>query len=375
MQKEWMVATHNDIAREVGVSQGTVSKVLGNKSDTISISAKTRKAVIDAAKRMGYNRDKVASGLIQLAEDSIAVLVEHIANPLTGVLLNAMEEQLAQTEYQFLFASSNGKSGHLLRMVQSLARRYTTGFMLAPFHDADSIRSVHKYLKKRGIPFVQANSPGEKGVPSVGTDYLAAFKQLTEHLIRLGHTRIALYGAAPEDPSIERRIRGYHAALLEAGLEAAPAHVACVERPDYFRLEAKERLLNEWLASSTPPTAIMTLKDNAALQFMHLLQRRGLRIPDDMAVTGFDDYRQYHPNVLPESYWQLTTVRQNLPEIGRMAVLRLIDGIESENRKTLPMEIIVPATVVIRGSCGAKAAMEEPFDSPAGLIGSCYFDL
>jgi DNA-binding LacI/PurR family transcriptional regulator len=276
--------------------------------------------------------------------------------------MNWIEQELVNTRYQFVFASSNGRAEQSVRTIEMLTRRFTTGFVLMPFYESNTSQAVHDYLKVRGIPFVQVNYfnlPGRNDAPLISTNNFAAFKQLTEHLIALGHQRIALAYTSPDYSCMEARLRGYYAALEQAGLTPDRRLIIEIPREQYFNLRLKEETLNYWLRIRKPPTAIMSFKDDSALQFMELLRRRGLRTPEDMAVTGFDDYRQFIHHFCPEIYFKLTTVRQNLPEIGRQAVRRLIDEIESPNPRTLPLEIEVPAQLVIRGSCGGTPTQEE----------------
>ncbi len=360
--KQGKGVTHQDIARSVGVSQATVSKVLNNRSNSIGISQKTRQAVIEAAKELGYNKDKIASSLIQLVENSIGILLEHIANPFCSVIMNGIEDELSGSEYQFLFASSNGIPERSLKCIQSMTRRFTSGFILMPFYESNTSHSVHRYLKDRGIPFVRTNYhnlPNQYSAPLISSDNYEVFRKLTTHLISQGHERIAVVYTSPEYSSIDDRLRGYRDAMKEAGLRVAPSDLVELPRLEYFAMEPKQRLLDSWKRRKKPPTAIMTLKDDAAIQFILLLEQMGMSVPDDMAVTGFDDYVHYLPKFYHETYQGLTTVRQNLPEIGRQAVKRLVTEIESGSPRDLPMEVIVPSQLMIRGSCGAGVVNAE----------------
>ena len=359
------MVTHKDIAREVGVSQATVSKVLSNKSNKISLSQKTRMAVIEAAKKLGYNRNKVASGLIQLVEQSIAILMEHVSNPFNSVIMRGIERELVGTDYQFMFTSSNGIAEQSLGAIESLTRRYTTGFILMPFFESNTSQAVHTYLKNRGIPFVQTNFyslPNTNDAPLVCTNNHEIFKKLTSHLISLGHERIALVYTAPNYSCMNDRIKGYEEALQEAGIPVRKSLKIHIPREKYLDVDIKRSLIDRWLKAKNKPTAVMTFKDDAAIQFIHLFKQHGLKVPDDMAVTGFDDYRHYIPNLIPETQLQLTTVRQNLPEIGRQAVHRLYAEIEAKGSKVPgPLEVIVPAKIIIRGSCGAPIPKESTY--------------
>lgn len=357
------MVTHKDIAKAVGVSQATVSKVLSNRANNISISPRTRQAVIEAARKLGYNKDKVAAGLVQLAEKSIGILLEHIANPFLGVIMNGIEQELSGSEYHFLFASSNGVAQQSLEVIQMLTRRYTTGFILMPFYESNTSQQVHQYLKVRGIPFVQTsyhNLPGKLDAPLVATNNFEVFKKLTQHLIALGHARIAIVHTSPDFSSMHQRLAGYHAAMNEAGLRSDGTLEVMIPRRDYLDARIKEDLLARWLKRRQPPTAIMTFKDDCALQFIHLLKQRGMKVPDDMAVTGFDDHRHFMQTFTPEVFFRLTTVRQNLDEIGRAAARRLVKEIEGAPADERPMRIEVPAKIIVRGSCGGIPMDEDP---------------
>ena len=190
---------------------------------------------------------------------------------------------------------------------------------------------------------------------------------MTEHLIRLGHRRIALLYTSPEYSSVNARMRGYKAALSAAGLGSDEDLLAELPRKDYFDETCVHGVLDRWLALDQPPSAIMTVKDDCALQVIRQLRRRGMAVPDDMAVTGYDDYRHFLPHLRSDEYRQLTTVRQNLPEIGRQAVLRVIAEIEGD--KDAPLQVVVPAKIVRRGSCGVRQP-EDDADESLAVLGS-----
>lgn len=371
------MVTHRDIAQEVGVSQATVSKVLSAKSGSISISVKTRQAVIDAAQRLGYNREKVASGLIQLAEKSIAVVVEHISQPFCSVLMNGVEQALLESPYKFFFVSTSGKPDQSMEAIKSLCLRYTTGFVLLPFHLSTASRQIRSYLQQCGVPFVQTcyyNYPGPNTAPIVTTNNYQVFSELTQHLIQLGHKRIALVYSCPEYSCTQERICGYTDTMQQAGLEVDPDLLVNIDREDYFDVQLKKELLQRWLKSPARPTAIMTLKDDCALQFMMLLENLGLEVPDDMAVTGFDDYWHFIPNLITGKYHDLTTVRQNLPEIGRQAVNLLLQLLNSEGAdwsKEKPPQVVVPAELVVRGSCGSQPTEPPVWEDQLRVIDCC----
>ena len=367
------MATHKDIAREVGVSQATVSKVLNNRANSIGISAKTRQAVIEAAKRLGYNRDKVASSFVALVDKTIVVLMEHVSNPYAGVIMRGIEQELSLTDFQYLFASSNGDADRSMHTIESLTRRYPSGFILMPFYETDTSSLVHSYLAERSIPFVQTgyhNLPGLLDAPLVTSNNRVMFRELTQHLIMLGHKRIAFVYTSPNYSSMAERRAGFEEAMKEAGLKIRKADLIELPRSEYFSVERKQSLLDRWMGSKSRPTAIMTVKDDCAMQFIRLIESVGLSVPGDMAVTGCDDYYHFIPKYYPEVYFRLTTIRQNLPEIGGTAVrelIRLIDHPEDVGKG--PMTLDVPAKLVIRGSCGSREHTEPFSDGSLHLKG------
>lgn len=364
--------THQDIARHVGVSQATVSKVLSNRENSIGISPKTRKAVIEAAVELGYNKDKVASSMVHLVERSVAILCEHIANPFASVMMRGMEDELSETKYQYLFASSNGHPARSMALIQSLTRRFTTGFILNPFYESNTSQAVHNFLLKRGVPFVQTGYHSleeENKAPLITTNNREIFKELTQHLIKVGHRRIAFLYTTPHYSSIAARLRGFREAMEEAAIDVDEGLIVDLPRHLYFDVEEKRRLLSEWFVGKNRPTAIMTVKDDCAMQLIRLIESTGLRVPDDIAVTGCDDYYHFIPKYYPDTYFRLTTVRQNLPEIGKGAVRTLLELIELDNPPIKCGEVIIPARIIIRGSCGSEERTEPFTDQSLQLRG------
>jgi DNA-binding LacI/PurR family transcriptional regulator len=214
-----------------------------------------------------------------------------------------------------------------------------------------------EYVAEAGLPAMMLLS--RQTIPGVGyvdADNVGGIKKVVAHLAALGHRRIAYAGATDSQDFLDR-LEGYRQGLEEAGIAWDPALTAVGEEmsQNWYRTndtQDYEAALDRWLALTQPPTAIVLTTDGWAEWMIGALQRRGLRVPDDMAVTGFDNLTPIrHPEI------ELTSVAQDFREIGRLGAIglaELIDGVPVEKcRHILPSELVVRASTV-----GGSAAPE-----------------
>ncbi|MGH9106069.1 MAG: LacI family DNA-binding transcriptional regulator, partial [Acidimicrobiales bacterium] len=228
-------------------------------------------------------------------------------------------------------------------LLEQLANGQTDGALLVlPEESADELRS----LKEHGFRFVVVDPPCEldEGIPVVSAANTSGAHQATTHLTRLGHRRIGVITGPRGGAASMHRLRGYHAALAASGtMPDATLEVA----GDFLipgGVAGSERLL----ALPDPPTAIFAFNDNMAVGALQAARSKGLHVPRDLSVVGFDDTVEAQV-----AYPQLTTVRQPLEELGRMAVdllLRLLSG-----RWVEPLHVELATRLVVRASTAAPA--------------------
>jgi LacI family transcriptional regulator len=223
-------------------------------------------------------------------------------------------------------------------LLERLMRGTTDGaILMLPEESADELRM----LQRQGFPFVVVDpreAPPE-GVACVAAMHASGAKQATEHLLELGHRRIGAIAGARGWYATEERLLGFRAGLAGAGILVDPELIVYSDWRIPSGIEAAEQLL----ALPEPPTAIFGFNDNVAIGALHAAHARGLSVPDDLSVIGFDDTEPAQI-VTP----QLTSVRQPLAEMGRMGVSLLVRLIEGQRVDALRLELATK--LVIRAS-------------------------
>ncbi|PPB48315.1 LacI family transcriptional regulator [Arthrobacter pityocampae] len=328
-------ATLGSVAALAGVSIPTVSKVINERED---VAPATRKRVLEALRTAEYHppgqRNALApprSPLVDVMVDSVTTA--YYAEVMDGILdcakSHGLEIVLSTTEQR------RGPSGDLADRMQSQGRR---GLILVT--SRWSAREI-KAAKKRGIAVVvidPINPPGT-GVASVGATNWAGGKAATEHLLGLGHTRIAFIGGPTSAECSQDREHGYVAALLERGIPISGEYVLA----GTFDPATGRRGAAQLLALDSPPQAIFAASDSIALGVLAEAHARGVSIPEDLSVIGFDG-----TYISEQTSPQLTTVAQPLREMGRTAVRALTR--EMEGGKPDLTRVELATQLIIRSS-------------------------
>lgn len=328
-------ATISEIAREAGVSVPTVSKVLNGHAH---VAAETRARVEEIIARRGYARRpakrRQKAGLVDLVFPGLGS--EWALEIIEGV------ERIAQDAGYGTVVSSLSLDGSRIRpWLANLAERKSDGLLMAVYQlDAKQIQRV----KSLGIPVVLIDPVGQPGpdLMTVGAANWEGGYSATDHLLKLGHKRIAMIGGREDLQCSSAREDGYISALRRAGIALDPALMV----PGDFSIEAGEAATRKLLELPDRPTAIFTGNDSQALGAYRAARSAGLRIPEDLSIIGFDD--------IPAAEWVepgLTTIRQpvvQMAETAMRALLRHLDGDEE-----LPQRIELGTELVVRGSTAA----------------------
>jgi LacI family transcriptional regulator len=316
-----------EIAAEAGVSVPTVSRVLNGRTD---VAAGTRERVENLLSEHGYVRR--ASRQRPGGAALIDLVFNDIDSPWAVEMLRGVEDATHAAGVGLVVSAVHKRPASTRQWLQNLRARTSDGVIFVLCGPGPA--SIE--LQRLGVPVVIVDPAGNASAetPTIGATNYAGGRSATEHLVRSGHRRIALI-AGPKDLLCSRaRLDGYRAALDEAGIGEE-----LIVQGDFLHqsgFTATEKLLSR----ATPPTAIFATSDTMALGAYEAARQRGLRIPDDLSIVGFDD--------LPESRWAsppLTTVRQPLVEMGALAartVLRMTRGEPIEvPRVELVTELIV----------------------------------
>ncbi len=328
-----MPVSIKDIARLAGVSHSTVSRAL-RKSPLIP--SETADRIRTIAEREGYTASAVARSLVTNKTEAIGVVVTSIADPFHGEVVAGIEELANQRGYTVILANSQADPAREVAVVRSFQGRRVDGILVA----SSRVGALHtSLLSELKIPIVLINNqhPSEF-VHSVSFDNVSGAYQATRHLVELGHQQIAYLGDRFGLHSDTERYEGFCKMLAEAGLVCDEELVLRGDGKPRAGGRAAERLF----ALENRPTAVFCYNDMSALGVLHEAETRGIKVPEELSVTGFDDifFAEY---LRPP----LTTVRQPMKELGRRATELLFALLRGE---TVERNTVIEGELVVRGS-------------------------
>ncbi|GAA4616530.1 LacI family DNA-binding transcriptional regulator [Saccharopolyspora hordei] len=329
------MATLADVARLAGVSTATVSHVVNG---TRTVREETRRAVEAAIKATNYSPNTLARSLATASTRSIAVVMSAISNPYFGQVLQGIESEAVRAGYTLLLADSRDDAEHELTVVRNMHERRVDGMILAPSADAGE---ALEYLKARSVPVVLADRLIDETYDQVGPENAEPTARLVDHLAELGHTRIALVSGRSGLATTDERVRGYRDALQRNGLAFDPELLVEGRSETGSAARATARLLEH----PERPTAIIAANNSMTIGVMQALHTAGLRVPDDIALVGFDDF-PWADCFSP----RLTVIAQPCEQIGSTAARLLLRRLA--DRDAEPETHRLPSRLVHRDSCG-----------------------
>jgi len=340
--------TIGQVAELAGVSVSTVSRVLNGRSD---VSDETRLAVERVARSRGYaTRRAPAAGFARPGPHEQSDFEGHRLTGLVGVttttsgtayfstILAGITEALAEREMWALVCPTRQEHDREVSVLKRLMRSEMVGaLLLLPEESPDELRR----LREDGLVFVVVDPLHDVGqdIPAVSADNAAGAYQATAHLLQLGHRRIGVITGRGDGTATRARLQGHYAALAEAGVMPDPT----LEVEADFLVPGGAAGAERLLGLDIPPTAIFAFNDCMAVGALHAARARGLRLPDDLSVVGFDDTPEAEA-----AYPALTTVHQPLRELGRMAVSQLVRLMDSHQFE--PLHIALATRLVVRSS-------------------------
>ena len=295
--------TIRDVAAAAGVHASTVSRILRDADDSGSPS---RERVLAVAAELGYRPNLLARALTEKRAPIVPLLIPDVANAFFPALALGAEEAARRAGYALLLCNTESASNLERQYLESLVPLQVPFVVVVPNAET-SAQTLRDFTSRCPIVIVDRLLDG-LDLPSVTVDNTLGGRLATEHLLGLGHTRIACI-AGPQDASTARdRLQGYALAMEERSLE--PLVI-----PGGFTTEHGARAAQAFLKLSPRPTAVTAPNDLAALAFIHELARRGVRVPEDVSVVGFDDlvFAAY-------SRPALTTVHQPAKRLGSTAI-------------------------------------------------------
>lgn len=333
-----------DVAKLANVSKATVSRVL----NSLPVSEQTYQRVISAIKSLNYRPNAQARSLTLRRTNLIGVVGPFMGGLFYGELLTGIISVMSGTDNFVTVYGTENTANEENVIHRLLSEQRVDGLIVM------TPRVVkHDIFKSfKNFPIVVVDGALDY-VPSVVSDNCEGAKTATEHLIRLGHQRIAIITGPPGSRESAERCSGFKSALAENDLKVPEAYI----RAGNYDIASGRCAMEELLEQIPRPTAVLAANDLMAIGGIELLKEKGLSIPGDMAVVGFDD-TILAPRVTPA----LTTVRQPIFEMGRVAARRLLDSISKV--ETYATRTILRCELVVRASCGGQpTAVDEDISS------------
>ena len=337
MKNQTSKVTIIDIAAEANVSYATVSRVINHD---VHVKQETRDRVLQTMVRLGYVANRQARSLAGGRTNTIGVLIPDLGTGYIGEIIRGIDAELGLSDLDLIVYTTHRTASKEANYVTNLATGMVDGLILVlPRSPADFIG----ILTKQNFPLILIDHQGiGPDCPAVGAANWQGGFTATEYLIKLGHQRIGFITGWMDLGCALDRLDGYRSALRTNHIPDAPELIyeGTFFQPDGFN--GASILLD----LPNPPTAIFASNDVMAMGVMDAIRQRGLRVPDDVSVIGFDDIPQ--ASLIRPA---LTTVRQPLEKMGRVATQMLLELLSKSQKKIGRIEL--PTELIIRDSCKA----------------------
>lgn len=338
--------TIKDIARKLGISKSTVSRAL---RDHPNVKEETKKAVTALADALDYRPDPVALGLLNRKTFTLGVIVPNLSFPYFSLAVSGMQEVASKAGYQIMICQSNESYETEKAVIRTLTANRVDGLILSISIETRDDSHIRELLRKK-VPLVLFDRVLEEvNVPRVVMDNTDAAFRMTEHLILQGYKRIA-HIAGPEALLVShQRVRGYEVALKKYGIPLDRDLIIYKG----FRIENGREATEALLQLSQPPDAIVAVSDSAAAGAMMVLEEKGLQIPRDVAVSGFND-EIFTSFVKPT----MSTVSLPMYALGQEAIRMLLHQITHPEEPVSCTPKVLKSTLVLRESTRRKSDTE-----------------
>jgi LacI family transcriptional regulator len=319
-------ATIREVAELAGVSIATVSRVVNGRED---VSPETRELVQRVVRERGYTANRNARGLSAGKTGLIGATVPMLHHAYFSYILAGAAEGLYEQDMRLVLSPTMHEHHREVSLLERLMHGTTDGaVIILPEESSDELEQ----LLNHGYRFVVIDPllPLNERIPAVSAAHAAGADQAMKHLLSLGHRRIAAITGPRGWKATDDRRRGYYAALAAAGIMPDPE----LEVESNFEIGGGAVAAEQLLALGEPPTAIFCFNDNMAVGAMQTARARGVGIPEDLSIVGFDDLEEAEI-VTPA----LTTIRQPLAEMGRIAVSLLMRLLDNQRLEALHVEL------------------------------------
>jgi len=331
-----------DIAQAVGVSSALVSMVLNGKAKQYGIGEEATRKVLAKAKELNYQPNIMARGLRSGRSRLLGLVVADISNPFFATLAREIERAASERGYTVIYGSSDEKPEHLSKLMNTLANQGVDGIIVVPCENSEEL-IADLYLQKYAMVLVDRYFP-KINTLSVSLDNAEACKKVTRHLLSQSYKKIGFVSYESELLHMTERVRGYCEAMQEAGLKNS---INVLKLPQDKYQETMLQVFEQHQIKNLE--ALIFSNNSLTIQGLYVLKQLKVRIPEDLAVFGFDGgdvFDLYCPAI---SY-----VRQPVEEMGRKAVTVLIDQLESEKPEEIKRYVLKSDLVIAESSLKKK---------------------
>ena len=319
------------------MSVATVSRVL---NDSGPVRSETRRRIHEVAQRLRFTPNTTARSLSTRRTHTIGVLLPDLYGEFFSEMIRGIDETVQQHRFHVLISRSHNQPEEVEAALRAMRGRVDGLILMAS--GIDSAAVAHNLPERMPVVLINADYDAA-AYHTVDIDNYGGAFAMTEHLLQLGHTEIRMIGGAGGNRDAYERKRGFRAALEQKGLTWLDGWIVSGAFTEASGYRATQTLLTQ----SIQPTAIFAANDSMAVGALSALREAGRRVPEDVAVVGFDDIpiAEY---VTPP----LTTVRVSIATLGARAAERLFSSIQAHNKNERQHEVL-PTELVIRSSCGA----------------------
>jgi LacI family transcriptional regulator len=329
------VTTIADVARKAGVSVSTVSHVVNGTRRVSPATTSAVRAVIDAT---GYHPNVLARALKTATTQTVGIAISATANPYFSDIICAIETECARLGMMVFLSDTQDDPARELAVLVALHQRRVDGVIFAPSPDPE--RRALTYLRETRLPCVLVDRTPDPSFDQVGVNNREAMRELVDYVAGLGHRRIGYLGGHPGFQTTLERIVGYRDSLARLGVAFDERYLVTGNASTASAADATHALLS----LPDPPTAIVAGNNMATIGAMRAIRARGLAVPHDISIAGFDDFEWadcFEP--------RLTLVAQPCEEIGRRAAFLLMERIAAPEgqRRTVRLG----AALTLRDSC------------------------
>lgn len=332
-----MSRTLADVAAHAGVSMATASRALSGKP---GVSAVTRQAVLEASRKLDYQPSAIAASLRTRSTGVLGLLVPNITNPFYPAIMQGLEREFAKHDLAVVLMDTEERVDVEAARVEALLRRRVDALIVSPVHPTHSAKALRR--AGRHVQVIQIDRRTLEDADFVGVDHAWAITKVVEHLQRSGARSAGFAGLVAGNHPNEERARAYHEACSKYGLRCSTPVAA-----EWGDLPSGRAVARHMLAAGSLPDAIVCGNDLLAAGVLMELREAGIRCPDDVLLTGYDDAAPI------AEILGLTTVRQPLSELGREAA-RLL-----RSDSTSPRTVMLTPAVIVRSTSARHPRDQE----------------